>query len=177
VIGALVFWLVRPSSDSDDPPSAGPTSAAPPVSQSPSEDDERRLRQLLPRGYSADACDAAATPKDGLVQVNCVQNNDPGGPLTATYTLARDKAGVDAVFNDFVRSADQVNCPGNIQSPGPWRRNATPQKVSGTLFCGMTEGRPTVVWTDDANLVVSTVESGPGGPAFPELYAWWSSHS
>jgi len=35
----------------------------------------------------------------------------------------------------------------------------------------------TVAWTDDARLVVSTVQSGAQGPTFDELYAWWSSHS
>ena len=109
--------------------------------------------------------------------MNCTKNTDAGGPVSATYTLASDKASLDEYFNDSVKTVQRVNCPGNIQSPGPWRRNATPQTVSGTLFCGLREGRPTVVWTDDAKLVVSAVESAPDGPTFPALYAWWSSHS
>ena len=48
-----------------------------------------------------------------------------------------------------------VNCPGNIQSPGAWRRNATPQQVSGTLVCGFRGGVPTLAWTDDAKLMLS----------------------
>jgi hypothetical protein len=33
------------------------------------------------------------------------------------------------------------------------------------------------VWTDDARLVVSSVQAGPQAPTFDELYAWWASHS
>jgi hypothetical protein len=110
-------------------------------------------------------------------EVNCEKNADPGGPLSATYTLVRDKTALDAAFNDIVRASTRVNCPGNIQSPGPWRRNATPHKTSGVLFCGIQESRPTVAWTDDDDLLVSTIQSGPQGPTFDQLYEWWSSHS
>jgi hypothetical protein len=109
--------------------------------------------------------------------VTCNKNSDPGGPLTATYTLVDNKSALDAALDGIVQASTMVNCPGNIQSPGPWRRNATPDKTSGVLFCGVQDGRPTVAWTDDARLVISKVQSGPQGPTFDELYAWWSSHS
>jgi hypothetical protein len=176
VVGGVVFWLVRPSSDGTESTSADPTTSTPPPSSAPTDDEERLLRQL-PTGYQPESCDTATPPKDALAQVNCEQNTDAGGPLSATFTLARDKAALDNAFNGAVASANRVNCPGNIQSPGPWRRNATPQKVAGTLFCGLREGQPTVIWTDDAELKVNAVRTGPGGPTFPELYAWWASHS
>jgi hypothetical protein len=176
LIGGVVFWLLRPSSDTAGSQDAEPTTSAPAAEPTPTAD-EARLQRLLPTGYPPDACQAADTPKDTLAQLNCEKNTDIGGPLSATYTLAKDKAGLDAAFNAAVQTADRVNCPGNIQSPGPWRRNATPDKVSGMLFCGMREGQPTVIWTDDAKLVVSAVQSGPQGPTLPQLYAWWSSHS
>lgn len=169
VVGALVFWLVRPSTDSD---SASP-SVTPPT---PSPDADRLLR-LVPAGYPSDACKPVGAPKDALAQVSCDENSDKGGPLSATYTLVGNKAGLDAALNSIVRASTMVNCPGNIQSPGPWRRNATPEKTSGVLFCGVKDGRPTVAWTDEARLIVNEVQSGPGGPTFGELYAWWSSHS
>lgn len=170
VVGALIFWLVRPSSDAD----RAPQSAAPAPTPSPNAD---RLMRLIPAGYSPDACKPDGAPKDALAQVSCAKNSDPGGPLTATYTLVENKAALDAALNGIVQASTRVNCPGNIQSPGPWRRNATPNKVSGVLFCGVQDGRPTVAWTDEARAVVSKVQSGPGGPTFDELYAWWSSHS
>lgn len=169
VVGALIFWLVRPSPDTDaGPPAATPTTPSPEVG---------RLLNMVPAGYPSDSCKPAAVPKGALAQVSCEKNADAGGPQSATYTLVGDKAALDAALNDIVQASTKVNCPGNIQSPGPWRRNATPDKTSGVLFCGVQRGRPTVAWTDDTRLVVSEVQSGPQGPTFDELYAWWSSHS
>jgi len=171
VVGLLIFWLVRPSPGSDAdtaPPSPTPTTPNP---------DAQRLSQLVPGGYPPDSCKPADVPKGVLAQISCDKNVDTGGPLSATYTLAKDKAALDAAFSAVVQASTKVNCPGNIQSPGPWRRNATPDRASGVLFCGLRDGRPTVAWTDDARLIVNEVQSGPQGPTFDELYAWWSSHS
>jgi hypothetical protein len=176
-VGGLALWLWRAWPEKPESSSAAPTTSTSPTSRPANAEDEARLLRLLPPGYASDSCDAVTAPKDALAQVNCDRNVDPGGPLSATYTLAEDKAALDAAFNVTIGAANRVNCPGNIQSPGPWRRNATPQKVSGILFCGLKEGRPTVAWTDDAKLVVSVVHAGPSGPTLPELYAWWSSHS
>jgi len=171
VVGLLISWLVRPSPGSASDPS--PPAAAP-TTPSPEAD---RLLRVVPVGYPPDSCKPAAVPKDALAQVNCEENADVGGPLSSTYTLVGDKAALDAAFNGIVQASATVNCPGNIQSPGPWRHNATPDKTNGVLFCGVRDGRPTVAWTDEAKLVVSEVQSGPQGPTFNELYAWWSSHS
>lgn len=178
VVGGLIFWLTRPSHDvAAQPPDSGePTTSTPPEPTTVSEDDARLLRQL-PKGYAADACESVPAPENVLSQVDCKQNNDPGGPSSATYSLTGDKASLQAVFDDAIAAATRVNCPGNIQSPGPWRRNATPDRVSGQLFCGLLDGQPTVVWTDEAKMTVSAVRAGPSGPTFPQLYAWWSSHS
>ena len=108
---------------------------------------------------------------------NCDNNSDPGGPTSASYLLARDKTALDAAFTGAVRADAVVNCPGNIQSPGPWRRNATPQQTSGTLICGVQGGVPTVAWTDEERMSVSIVRSDPPGPSLDQLYQWWSSHS
>lgn len=170
VVGLLIFWLVRPSSESESAQPPG----APRATPSPEAD---QLLQMVPAGYPSDSCKPVAAPKAALAQVDCDKNADTGGPLSSTYTLATNKAALDEAFNAIVQASTRVNCPGNIQSPGPWRRNATPDKVSGTLFCGIQSGRPTVAWTDDARLVLSEVQSGPQGPTFDELYAWWSSHS
>lgn len=75
------------------------------------------------------------------------------------------------------RGVSVVTCPGNIQSPGPWRRNATPQQVSGTLVCGVQQDRPTLAWTDDIALLLGVVRADDKGPTMDRLYAWWSSHS
>ena len=175
VVSGLIYWLVHPSSDTAQP-SAGdqpPTTSA----SAEADADTQALMRLLPAGYPAGSCQPSATPKNALAQVNCDANSDPGGPLTATYSLVKDKATLDAAFNDVVTASTRVNCPGNIQSPGPWRRNATPDKISGTLYCGLLGDRPTIAWTDDARLLVSSVHAGPQAPTFDEMYAWWASHS
>jgi hypothetical protein len=132
---------------------------------------------MLPPGYPADACHGV-DPAAGLVAaVECAANVDPGGPTAATYRLAADRTALTTAFGRIVRAATVVTCPGNIQSPGPWRRNAAPQAVAGTLFCGFAQSSPTVAWTDDARLLVVAVRSDPPGPDLAQLYAWWSMHS
>jgi hypothetical protein len=176
VVAGVTYLLLRPSADHPEPPNAAPTTTAPQPTSSPSADEQRLLR-MVPRGYAPDSCRPAGTSNEARAQIECDGNGDPGGPASATYTLSPDRAALDAAFSDVVQSSQQVNCPGNIQSPGPWRRVATPDKVAGTLFCGLTEGIPTVAWTDDARLVVSVAHAGPSGPTFPDLYNWWASHS
>ncbi len=107
----------------------------------------------------------------------CGINSDPGGPTAAIFTLAVDKPALDAGLAGAIRPDSVVICPGNIQSPGPWRRNATPEQVSGTLVCGVQRDIPTVAWSDDQRLLLAVVRSDPPGPALDQLYAWWSSHS
>jgi serine/threonine kinase PknH len=176
VVGGLIVWLVRPSSDPPDTPRANQASSSAQASGE-ADADTQALMRLLPAGYPEGSCKPVAMAKGVLAQVNCDTNSDPGGPMTATYSLVKDKATLDAAFNAVLAASTRVNCPGNIQSPGPWRRNATPDKTSGTLFCGLRGDRPTVVWTDDVRLVVSSVQAGPQTPTFDDLYAWWSSHS
>ncbi|AFM19334.1 hypothetical protein Mycch_4632 [Mycolicibacterium chubuense NBB4] len=138
---------------------------------------EGHLMGMLPRGYAPDACEVVVPAKGALAQVSCTNNTDPGGPLTATYTLAKDSDSLKDLFDDVVSTSSVVDCPGNIQSPGPWRRNATPQQSAGTLVCGFQQSKPTVAWSTDANLMLSEVQSGPQGPNMVQLYTWWASHS
>lgn len=181
VVAGLIYWLTRPSQE--DAPQATPTeptTASAPVTTTTAttrtQDDERLLRQL-PKGYPPGACDATQAPEGVLSQVNCAENIDPDGPESATFSFVADRASLEKAFNDTIADTVRVDCPGKIQSPGPWRRNATPDRVSGQLYCGFLNGQPTVVWTDEEKMTVSAVRAGPTGPTFPQLYAWWSSHS
>jgi serine/threonine-protein kinase len=177
LIAALVFVLLRlfdkpDSSDAQAASSAGPTTSA--TAQSA---DQEKLLHVLPPGYAASACAPLAPPPGTLAKVSCRANSDAGGPPAASYTLVADTSALRATFDDIVAAARVVNCPGNIQSPGPWRRNATPQQISGTLFCGFRQDTPTVAWTDDADLMVGSVDGAASGPNLDQLYVWWSSHS
>ncbi|OBF50503.1 hypothetical protein [Mycolicibacterium monacense] len=174
VVIGVVVWLLVPSGD-------GGSTAASPTTPSPTRTADPRaeadLRGLLPRGYAADACEMRTPPAGALAEAACGANLDPGGPPSATYTITADDTALDAAFNDVVEASSIVTCPGNIQSPGPWRRNATPQKVSGVLFCGLQADRPVVAWTNTDEALVAVVKSGPRGPGLDQLYTWWSSHS
>ncbi len=140
-------------------------------------DAQAKLLRFLPPGYPPDSCAQVDPPTGASARVDCTQNADADGPPSATYTLVRDKAALQAAFDGVVRGASVVTCPGNIQSPGPWRRNATPQQVSGTLVCGIQQNRPTLAWTDDVALLLGVVRADDKGPTLDRLYAWWSSHS
>lgn len=177
----VLAWLFWPSPDSEDTPTGSIASGTPRGSEVPeteaSDAAAERLRGILPRGYPPGACEEVA-PRDGAsAAIRCQKNEDPGGPLSATYTLATDEDALEVMFAEVLDALAVVDCPGNIQSPGPWRRNATPQQVAGTLVCGFDENTSTVAWTTDSQLLLSEIQSGPQGPNMVQLYAWWSSHS
>jgi hypothetical protein len=48
--------------------------------------------RLVPAGYPADSCKPVAAPRGALAQVSCDKDSDAGGPLSAIYTLVKDKA-------------------------------------------------------------------------------------
>jgi hypothetical protein len=174
VVGAVI-WLLVPSGGDDQPAPASPPTTSAPRTADPQV--QARLMSVLPPGYRPDAC-TAQTPAAGARAVaSCGPNSDAGGPVSATYTVGDNAAAVDAAFTAVVNSSTRVNCPGNIQSPGPWRRTATPDKVAGVLFCGLQQNRPVVAWTDVDESLVAVVTSGPQGPNLDQLYAWWSTHS
>lgn len=79
---------------------------------------------------------------------------DTSGPRVGRYTLVADLPVLQAQFTEITASTRQQICPGNIQSPGPWRHNATPEQVAGQLYCGVRgDGTPIIAWTDDARLL------------------------
>jgi serine/threonine kinase PknH len=172
----LAAWLFWPSSDAGE--SSATASPTPTTTEQPVDTaSQTKLLRLLPPGYPSSACKQVDPSKDALAQVDCTQNADADGPPSATYTLLRDKAALQAAFDAVTGGTAVVNCPGNIQSPGPWRRNATPQQVSGTLVCGLKENRPTLAWTDDIVLLLGVVRADAKGPTLDQLYSWWTSHS
>ncbi|MDZ4270824.1 MAG: hypothetical protein U1D00_35020 [Mycobacterium sp.] len=164
----IAVWNVA-GSDSD--PAATPTTAQ----AKPTDEDLQRLNGALPKGYSESSCTTDETAADA--SVNCGPNTDAGGPATATYTLYADQQALTQAFTNTIATFDRVTCPGNIQSPGPWRRNAAPDIVAGTLFCGTQAGQAVVVWTSDAQSLLNVAEAGAQGPSLDQLYDWWSTHS
>ncbi|KUI37102.1 hypothetical protein [Mycobacterium sp. GA-2829] len=174
IIVGIAAWLLIPSGGDDDGGAAATTTTP---SNTADPEAEAELRALFPRGYTPDACELQTPPTGALAEASCGANTDPGGPPAATYTIAADDTALDTAFNDVVEASTIVTCPGNIQSPGPWRRNATPQKVSGVLFCGLQGSRPVVAWTNTDDSLIAVVKAGAQGPTLDQLYTWWSSHS
>jgi hypothetical protein len=92
--------------------------------------------------------DTATCPRQNCLHAQRRPRRAHGGNLH----LVAEKASLRPLFDDPLRGSTIVTCPGNIQSPGPWRRNATPQQVSGTLVCSY--GLAAVTWDHRANLLV-----------------------
>ena len=175
-LAALIAAIVWRWSSSPDTPEAAPPATATTATTSPA---SIELERLLPPGYPAGSCAPAPLDGDGdaVAAVSCGPNVDPGGPASSKYTLSKDRSALRASFTDAVNRSTAQICPPNIQSPGPWRRNDSPNIVRGTLFCGLRAGQPVVVWTNDDKLLLSVVRSAQPAATLEGLYTWWSSHS
>lgn len=168
ILTAIAVWNVA-GSDSGSGQAAAPTPSRPP------DVDIQRVKNAVPKGYSDTSC--TARDDSAEASVKCGPNTDPGGPQTATYTLYTDQQALNQAFATTIAGFDQVTCPGNIQSPGAWRRNAAPNKVAGTLFCGIRAGQAAVIWTSNAQSLLNVTEAGAQGPTLDQLYTWWGTHS
>jgi hypothetical protein len=154
------------------------TPPAPVLPPPPSPEDIERVRRALPPGYAPDVCPPAAVAEDGgIATLACGRNGDPGGPVSGLYTVFGDRTSLYAAVDRAVAASGQMNCPGNIQSPGPWRRNAAPEREVGTLFCGTRDQNPVVIWSDTERLMLNIVQGAPEGPDLVALYGWWTQHS
>lgn len=177
VLAAIVLaWLTFPSHDDNAATAVNPPPAPPPsTSASPP---PRKI--VLPGGYPPGTCtpEDARDPGTEVVMI-CGPNQDPGGPIAATYSLARDAQSLQGALAHVIAAATTVICPGNIASPGPWRKLAKPDVIQGTVFCGVRDGRPLIAWTLDTERLLAVVESPSldGTAGLADLYAWWASHS
>ncbi len=175
VVG-LIAWMTS-RSGSDDLAADTDTSQSQPTTTVSSAEAQARLLKLLPSGYPQDTC-TSTTPADGAIaEVTCGRNTDLDGPPAATYALFPDATALRQSFDNTVQATTVVTCPGRIQSPGAWHRTATPDKTAGTLLCGMRQGSPVVVWTNDANLMIGSLRTERNTPTLEQFYTWWSSHS
>lgn len=183
-LGGWGFWALQ-SRQSDTEPAEPPTDAptttmASPSSQTPAPrpEDIAKVTRVLPPGYPPGACLAAETTEaGGIATLTCGRNDDQGGPLTGLYTVFPDRALLNEAFDRAVAASEQLICPGNIQSPGPWHRMQTPQKNTGIVFCGTRDQKPTIIWSDTERMLLSTVQSTVDGTTLDALYGWWTQHS
>jgi serine/threonine-protein kinase len=166
--GVLIAMLVMRESE------PAPAVAAPPSATVDTAAQEQ-LMGLLPAGYPSGRCDQSEAPAGARAVVTCSENADLGGPASGTFTLAEDEAALQAAFGEVVSGSTTVVCPGNIQSPGAWRRSATPNVAAGTLYCGIDGAKAVIAWTTDADLLLNVVQDDRR--AMESLYRWWASHS
>lgn len=120
VIGAAAAYLLLRPSAPDDPAverSAVPETSAVQTSSADAEDPNARLMKALPKGYPAGACKPVARLQGAMSTIACTVNRDPGGPMSATYSLLLDTAALDAAIEDLASTSTVVDCPGRIQSP------------------------------------------------------------
>lgn len=171
LIAGVLAWLLVPN-HGDRRAAVAPTTTTPaPPPSLP--------MAVLPSGYPPRVCVPTEPTDTATVAVmTCGPNQDPAGPVSGVYTKARDPQALQAALAHVVGTATTVVCPGNIQSPGAWRKVAMPDVVQGTLFCGIRDGRPLLAWTLDSERLLAVVESSSLDAAgLGDLYAWWSSHS
>ncbi|MCH9731994.1 MAG: serine/threonine protein kinase [Actinomycetia bacterium] len=172
LIVALVIMLGG-SPESSSPPQAVPP--PPPTAAAIDNAGQHRLAGMLPAGYPSGVCRPAGVSAGAIAAMSCGPNIDAAGPTSATYTLFGDIGALHDAFNDVTGESTTVVCPGNMQSPGAWRRRATPDVAAGTLYCGERGDSAVLAWTTDDDLLLNVVRAGRqelGG-----LYQWWSSHS
>ena len=161
---AAVTWLLWPGA------------SAPTVPPPPTGDGAEQLRPLGPAGFG-DSCRPQSTTPPLVAHLTCTTNSDLSGPATARFMLAQNDTDLQDLLRENLAGAQVVVCPGNIASPGPWRRNAAPSRIAGTLVCAMHGQQALIAWSTDAHRLVSTIESDTSGPTLAQLYAWWTSHS
>jgi serine/threonine-protein kinase len=156
------------------PPTVAPTSPTTPSATADAQA-QARLMRLLPAGYPAGSCDPGSIRAGARAVMSCEANTDAGGPTSGTYTLGENAAALRSALDQVMSRSSTVVCPGNIQSPGPWRRNANPAAAAGTLYCGTDGGKAVIAWTTDSELLLNVIEAD--GRAMDGLYRWWSTHS
>jgi serine/threonine protein kinase len=177
VLSGVAIWLLRPWHPTPALPETNSTESAESTPTPPAAETQARLFSLLPRGYPPGACKPITLANDALATVSCDKNADQDGPPSAMYVLFPNATSLRGAFNRIVQGTNIIDCPGRIQSPGPWHRVATPDQASGMLLCGSQQGHSMVAWTNDAELLLSVINAEPPGPPIDQLYSWWMSHS
>lgn len=139
-IGAAATYLVlRPSAPDDAAveQSAAPETSAAPTTSAAADDPNTRLMKALPKGYPAGACKPVARLEGAMSTIACTVNRDPGGPMSATYSLLLDTAALDAAIEDLASTSTVVDCPGRIQSPVHCPRDCRGNGVNGLIGPGV----------------------------------------
>jgi hypothetical protein len=140
-------------------------------------DDEQKIANLLPAGFSPSFCKTATDPippMAALASLQCTADGAHGGPSTGRFTLWPDADTMNDQFQTQAVGSElwaPSPCAGAGSSPATWNYPGTPDQVSGQLLCGSFEGAPNIEWTRNAQLLTLDVT---GGRDIDSLFQWWS---
>lgn len=175
----VIFWPDSSGSGERTPQEqAAPPPAA--INELPPRDPaaDAQLMAMLSAGHTPQNCALLSPGHDVQAAAACDATPDNDGPAAATYQLLAPEADIESLLFDSIAGSTIVDCPGRIQSPGPWRRNASLDQVAGTLVCAADPDHNTVAWTDTARrLVIIAKTNTPDPAAVAALYRWWTTHS
>jgi serine/threonine protein kinase len=178
-IALTVGIVIATNHPSPTPPPTATPKPSPTISTpvSPDPRAQARLAGLLPAGYPPGSCNPGGITSTSTAVTLCGPNADPGGPISASYTLVRDTPALRSALDQVIQTAIPVICPPNILSPGAWHRVENPSAPMGIVFCGLRGGAPLVAWTNEPELLLCVTHAVAAGPPLDQLFTWWTSHS
>jgi serine/threonine kinase PknH len=141
------------------------TAAASPATEA----DTQTLIDLLPTGFTGDNCHSV-TPSQSrqLAIMECGKNADPSGPGWGRFTLYSDTSSMDSTFSSIIADDELLTChDGWSPSPTNWRSDLG----NGQVSCGLYEGDPELVWTNNTTSVLGVITRLD----IDSLFAWWQA--
>ncbi len=138
-------------------------------------DDEQKIANLLPDGFSPSLCKTATDPippLDAVASLQCT-GSAAGGPTTGRFTLWPDAGTMNDEFQTQAVGSPfwaPSQCPGVAASPSTWNYTESPDQVAGQLLCGSFQGSPNIEWTRTSQLL--TLDVG-GASDIEGLFRWW----
>ena len=149
-----------------------PVAAPPPptVANTGTRSDINTLARAMSKGYSLSKCTAQPIEGAQLAALTCGQSPDASGPVQGKYILFSATDDMNAMFKTSIKDDVLTTCGDAGQSPTPWHQgNATTN--AGQVACGTYQGAAEIIWTTDAQDVLSYIRAG--NTDVPALYQWW----
>jgi hypothetical protein len=140
-------------------------------------DDEQKIANLLPDGFSPSLCKTATDPippPDAVASLQCT-GSAADGPTTGRFTLWPEAGTMNDQFQTQAVGSPlwaPSECPGVGASPSTWNYSESPDQVAGQLLCGSFQGAPNIEWTRTSQLL--TLDVG-GAPDIEGLFKWWGN--
>ena len=156
------------------PVTLAPTANADPPGATATPENMQKLYGLLSQGYTPQDCDPLDLVGNQVAALDCGLNAEADGFLGVTYGLYTDAASLHSAFTDLIGQYKLVTCPGLKPSPTTWHYDDTPGAPAGSLACGEDDTLSSVIWTDDANLMLAFADSFD---YIAPLYEWWRTNS